>query len=96
MADITNPKLLYTKGLLFLVLGLFASALLIVDNPTWQTALLLVIALWSFCRLYYFMFYVIEHYVDPGYKFAGLGSFAMYLLRGQRPARTSETVKQTP
>jgi hypothetical protein len=27
-----------------------------------------------FCRFYYFAFYVIEHYVDPGYRFSGLGS----------------------
>jgi len=43
-------------------------------------ALLLLVAVWSFCRAYYFAFYVIEHYVDPSYKFAGLTSFAMYLL----------------
>jgi len=24
---------------------------------------------------------VIEHYMAPGYKFAGLGSFLLYLLR---------------
>jgi len=27
------------------------------------------------------MFYVIEKYVDPNYKFAGLYSFLLYLLR---------------
>ncbi len=30
---------------------------------------------------YYFAFYVIEHYVDPGYRFAGLWSFVRYVLR---------------
>lgn len=78
MADITNPKLLYFKGLLFLILGLIASALIFVESPTGQTALLLAIAIWSFCRLYYFMFYVIEHYVDPGYRFAGIFDFLKY------------------
>jgi hypothetical protein len=42
---------------------------------------LLVISVWSFCRFYYFAFYVIEHYVDSGYRFSGLWSFAVYLLR---------------
>ena len=27
----------------------------------------------------YFAFYVIEHYIDDGYKFAGLSSFVRYL-----------------
>jgi hypothetical protein len=28
---------------------------------------------------------VVEHYVDGSYKFAGLGSFMLYLLRTRRP-----------
>jgi hypothetical protein len=37
-----------------------------------------------FARFFYFAFYVIGHYVDPGCGFAGLGSFALYLWR-RRP-----------
>jgi hypothetical protein len=33
---------------------------------------------------------VIEHYVDPGYKFAGLRSFFMYLIRS-RPMQSSDS-----
>jgi hypothetical protein len=40
---------------------------------------LLVISIWCFCRFYYFAFYVIQHYVDPGYRFSGLWSFVAYL-----------------
>ena len=43
------------------------------------TGLLLAIAVWSFCRLYYFAFYVIENYVDDSYRFSGLWSFVKYL-----------------
>ena len=49
--------------------------------PDFQLAILMVIAIWAFCRAYYFAFYVIEHYVDPSYRFAGLGSFVRYALR---------------
>ena len=49
--------------------------------PDFQLAMLMVIAIWAFCRAYYFAFYVIEHYVDPSYRFAGLGSFVRYALR---------------
>ncbi len=39
---------------------------------------------WAFCRAYYFAFYVIEHHVDPGYRFSGLISFVAYALRKDR------------
>jgi hypothetical protein len=42
------------------------------------------IAVWCFCRSYYFAFYVIEHYVDPSYRFSGLWSFVRYLLSRSR------------
>jgi len=81
LGDIKSPKLIYLKGFLFLVAGLLASAGLLLEHPTLRTALLLAIAIWSFCRLYYFAFYVIEKYVDPSYRFTGLGPFLLYLLR---------------
>jgi hypothetical protein len=84
MRDITSPTWLYIKGVLFLIAGLLASGLLLFESPTLLTALLLAIAIWSFCRLYYFAFYVIEHYIDPGYKFAGLVDFVRYVRRRKR------------
>lgn len=69
------------KGLLFLAIGTAAAVLVFLDNPTWKTAVLLAVAIWSFCRLYYFAFYVIEKYVDPAYKFSGLISFVRYWLK---------------
>ena len=84
MKDLTSPVWIKLKGGLFLFLGLLAAALLLVDAPTLKDAGLLVLAIWCFCRAYYFAFYVIEHYVDPGYKFSGLGSFLKYLFRKKR------------
>ena len=84
MGDLTNPRVIKLKGVLFLVMGMMASGLLLYDAPSIRTALLLCIAIWSFCRFYYFAFYVIEHYVDPGYKFSGLWSFAKYLFKRRR------------
>lgn len=89
MADITNPKLIILKGFLFLVAGGLASALLLVLHPEWTVAFLLAVAVWSFARFYYFAFYVIQHYVDPGYKFSGLTSFVLYLLRRGRSGEKS-------
>ncbi len=80
MKDLTNPNWIKLKGILFLLIGLLASVLLLLEHPSWKVAVLLAVAIWCFCRFYYFAFYVIEHYVDPGYRFSGLWSFARYLI----------------
>ena len=81
VADITNPKVLYFKGGLFLFLGALAAGLLLYEHFDARFAILLALAIWGFARAYYFAFYVIEHYVDPSFKFAGLWAFAQYALR---------------
>ena len=85
MRDLTDPRWIKAKGVLFVVAGLLAAALLLCEHPSLLDAALLLICIWSFCRAYYFVFYVIEHYVDPGYKFSGIGSFVRY-WRQKRPA----------
>ncbi|PTL84805.1 hypothetical protein [Vitiosangium sp. GDMCC 1.1324] len=79
--DIKSPRLLYLKAFLFVLLGLLASSLLLVENPSLRTAVLLAVAVWAFSRAYYFAFYVIQHYIDGSYRFSGLGSFLQYLFR---------------
>ena len=81
MGDITNPKLLYFKGFLFLLAGCLAALALLLECPTLRAVLLLTLCVWCFARSYYFAFYVIEHYIDGEYRFAGLGSFFLYLFR---------------
>jgi hypothetical protein len=81
MKDLANPRLIKLKGTLFLLIGVVATVLLVLDQPDLKTAALLAITIWCFCRFYYFAFYVIEHYVDPGYRFSGLWSFARYVVK---------------
>ena len=90
MKDLTHPGWIKAKGILFLLLALYSTALLIAGHPDVRFILLFGIAVWSFCRFYYFAFYVITHYVDPTYRFSGLGSFAKYVL-GRRKPRASST-----
>jgi len=80
MKDLANPIWIKAKGLLFLVLGTLCALLLLLEYANWKSAALLVLSIWCFCRFYYFAFYVIEHYVDPAYRFSGLWSFARYLI----------------
>jgi hypothetical protein len=86
MKDLTSAFWIKLKGILFLLIGIVAAVFLFLDNPKWQTAVLLAMAIWSFCRFYYFAFYVIEKYVDASYKFSGLFSFAQYLRRRRKKA----------
>jgi hypothetical protein len=82
--DIKSVKLLYFKGVLFLLTGAVAVGLILFEHPSVRQAILLAIAIWSFVRAYYFAFYVVEHYTDPGYKFAGLIDFFKYLIRKRK------------
>jgi len=91
MKNLTSARWIKAKGILFLLLGLLSATLLFFEHPVTKTGLLIIIAVWSFCRFYYFAFYVIEHYVDPSYRFSGLLSFARYLLQKKRPNTRADT-----
>jgi hypothetical protein len=84
MRSLTSSTWIKIKGLLFLFLGVLSATLILLDHPTLKTGLLLLLTLWCFCRFYYFAFYVIEHYVDPDYRFSGLLSLARYLIREKK------------
>ncbi|HEY4414549.1 MAG TPA: hypothetical protein VGO57_02565 [Verrucomicrobiae bacterium] len=83
MKDLSNPFWIKLKAVLFLLIGITTALLVFLDNPKWSTAIMLGLTIWSFCRVYYFAFYVIEKYVDSTYKFSGLFSFAKYWWRGK-------------
>jgi hypothetical protein len=83
--DLKNPSWMRLKSALLLGIGVLASALLLLEHPTWRTAALLAAAVWGFSRAYYFAFYVVEHYIDPGYRFAGLASFVRYMCSRRPP-----------
>jgi hypothetical protein len=81
MQDLKNSKLMWLKGIVFLLIGIASSALLLFESPSLRIGILLAVTIWAFCRAYYFAFYVIEHYIDPQYRFSGLISFINYALR---------------
>lgn len=79
--DLTDPRLMYLKAFLFLVMGVSAAVGILVESPTLRTVFLLGLTIWAFCRLYYFAFYVIGKYIDPSFRFDGLFSVVRYILR---------------
>lgn len=84
MRDLTNPKLIYKliylKGGLFFVGCTLSAGLILLKHPSLTVFFLLTVIIWCAARCYYFMFYVIEHYVDEAYHFSGIGSFFQYLF----------------
>ncbi|HSE23377.1 MAG TPA: hypothetical protein VLB68_17040 [Pyrinomonadaceae bacterium] len=84
MKNIADPFWIKVKGILFLILGALASILLVLELPSAKVVVLLALAIWSFCRFYYFAFYVMEKYVDSTYRYSGLLDLARYLIR-RRP-----------
>jgi hypothetical protein len=89
MKDITDPRWIKFKGILFLVVGLLSSTLLLLNRFDLKTGLLFAISIWCFCRAYYFAFYVIEHYVDSTYRFSGLFSFVRYMMGHRNDNRSA-------
>jgi hypothetical protein len=85
--DLQSKTAICVKGGLFLLMGIMAALLLIAEYPDWRHVGLLTLCVWAFCRAYYFAFYVIERWVDPSYKFSGLGHFVSYLWQQRRHGR---------
>jgi len=84
MKDLTNVKTIYLKGILFLLGGLLSATLIVIEQPTVKIVFLLMVSVWCFARCYYFIFYVINYYVDDNYIFSGLLSFVRYMLRNKK------------
>ncbi|MFM7055556.1 MAG: hypothetical protein ACKO2P_01395 [Planctomycetota bacterium] len=83
MSDLRSPALILLKGLLFLGVAGICGTILLAQSPTLNTAVLLGLLVWSACRFYYFLFYVLEKYVDPTMRYAGL----LDLMLGMRTRR---------
>ena len=72
MGDLKSKWLIVLKGGLFLLVPLLAAFGLLLQSPSWRTALLVAVLVWSASRFYYFLFYVLEKYVDPSLRYAGV------------------------
>jgi hypothetical protein len=81
MRDLKTSRWMWVKAVLFVVIGAVSCGLILAEAPDWRVALLLALAIWAFCRAYYFAFYVIEKYIDPEYRFSGLLSVVRYLWK---------------
>lgn len=72
MIDIQSKRIIVTKGLLFILITIVSAAMILCYAPSLPVAALVLILIWASARSYYFLFYVLEKYVDPNLKYAGL------------------------
>lgn len=84
MADLRSKPLIVLKGAMFLVILLLAGGCILALAPDWRVAALLALVVWSSARGYYFLFYVLERYVDPRLRYAGLLALLQQLWRDRQ------------
>lgn len=83
MADLKSKKLIVVKGVLFLIIALCSFALILIQFPSFDIVLLLLCLIWSSCRFYYFLFYVLEKYVDSSLRYAGIWALIQAIIKKQ-------------
>ena len=84
MTDLTSKGWIVAKGAMFAMIAALSAALILVELPSLRIVLLLIVLVWAACRFYYFLFYVLERYVDPGLRYAGIWSLLGTLMRRTR------------
>jgi hypothetical protein len=84
MTDLTSRTLIVTKGVLFLFLAALSGSLLLAASPGLRTVALVAVLAWSSARLYYFLFYVLERYVDPSLRYSGLFALLKAIASSRR------------
>ena len=84
MRDLESKGWIVAKGFLLLGIAAAAAALVLLEAPSSRIALLLALLAWSSCRFYYFLFYVLEKYVDPSLRYAGLFALLRQRARERR------------
>jgi hypothetical protein len=84
--DLSSKRLIVAKGIMFFALAGMTATLLLMEAPSLRVAALILILVWASCRFYYFLFYVLQHYVDPSLRYAGLLALLEQIsrIRGSR------------
>jgi len=87
MMDLKSRKWIVAKGVMFLGIAATTAVLILVEAPSVRLSVLLALLVWASCRFYYFLFHVLEHYVDPTMRYAGLLDLLMGMKRRRQEMR---------
>jgi hypothetical protein len=83
MSDLSSPRLIVAKGIAFLAIACCAALLIFEQLPNLKVALLLAALVWASARFYYFLFYVLERYVDQRLRYSGIGNLGVTIVKGR-------------
>ena len=72
MKDLQSKNWIVAKGIAFAGIAIASAVMVLLESASVRTAVLVVVLVWSACRFYYFLFYVLERYVDPRLRYAGI------------------------
>lgn len=72
MKDLQSKHWIVYKGIAFGGIAVAAAVLILLESTSVRTAFLLLLLVWAASRFYYFLFYVLERYVDPRLRYAGI------------------------
>ena len=82
MRELKSLKLIYLKGSLLLIILLASFVLILFESESlWKRLILSILLIWSSARFYYFLFYVIEKYVDHNYKYSGIWLMFKHIIK---------------
>jgi uncharacterized RDD family membrane protein YckC len=89
--DLKSPVWMYLKACCFALIAIVCAVGLLLPDFDWRSLVLVCLLVWASARFYYFCFYVIERYIDPSFRFAGIGSVVVYLFRGSSSRADQES-----
>jgi hypothetical protein len=72
MLNIRSKNLIVIKGLLLITIVIGSIIGITCYCPRIEVVVLLLILVWASARSYYFLFYVLEKYVDPKLRYTGI------------------------
>ncbi len=84
MSDLTSRPWIIAKGVMFAVILLMSGAGVMIHEDRCYRFCLLLTCLWSACRFYYFLFYVLERYVGIDGRYAGIIDLCQRLWRQRK------------
>jgi hypothetical protein len=87
MTDLKSKPWIIAKGGMFFAIAATTAALILLEISSVKLAALLALLVWASCRFYYFLFYVLGHYVDATVRYAGLFDWLRGMKRWRQDMR---------